>query len=106
MELEKIENDYDRHNYEGKTSGEYEVRLFVGQEYGPTHTLDGKPVYDIMVDMPHQCDAWEVAYGRTTDVPQVIAQLEAHIVELQEVLDYMRTDRFAEIVKEVENRSG
>ena len=93
MELSKKESwETDRPTYEGKT--ERGIRLYVGENYGALR---------VVIDMYHQCDEWEITDAPVDNPDKAVDELEAFIKELEEVRDFMQSQRFEEICQEVEN---
>jgi len=56
---------------------EYEYTLRVGHDYRPDRTY-------WVVQLPHQCDEYEVAYGHS--LPEVVAEMQAFVSGAQEAL--------------------
>jgi len=64
---------------------------------------DGNKLWALDVELPHQCDAWEIAYGFTNDVETVKKDFDAFIADLQKARAFMDTPEFAAKIKEVQD---
>lgn len=51
---------------------------------------DGSP-YAWKVQLPHQCDDWEITYGRDSSHAEAVAAMEQFLAEGQAALERLRT---------------
>lgn len=80
--------------YEGEEDPEY-VTAEVGPEFGfrvqkELRDYNGNPVPPTYkVYLPHQCDAWEIAYE--AGQPKAVEEMELFIKEAQATLEFLKS---------------
>lgn len=101
--------EFEKSDYGNKWVAKLETgtRVLVGDIYGKlTNRETGEWFPQILVNLPHQCDEWEVAGGDSRDLEKIHQELHEFITEMTMIRDYLAGEEFAEFLRRIKTEHG